>query len=187
MAIRLRSKTNVDAPDGEYPYGNIVDDDGSENGTPVDKEVYADIHQFFARLMEYAIENAVDGFDWNELPDNAYDGFQYFEALLRVAPYKVYRALLTQSGTSAPVATVLENTIGNVVWSRTGAGHYKGTLNGAFDPAKTHVLANGYASGYGYGFPDGTGNAFLVYSTLKNGTDDDNILTSSAVEVKVYP
>lgn len=29
--------------------------------------------------------------------------------------YKIYTALLTQSGTNAPVATVLENTIGNTV------------------------------------------------------------------------
>jgi hypothetical protein len=27
-------------------------------------------------------------------------------------PYKVYKALLTQSGTDAPVATVLQNTLG---------------------------------------------------------------------------
>jgi hypothetical protein len=34
-----------------------------------------------------------------------------------VKPYKVYTALLTQTGTTAPVATVLENTLGfDVVW-----------------------------------------------------------------------
>jgi len=32
-------------------------------------------------------------------------------------PYKVYTVLLSQSGTSAPTAIVLENTIGNIVWS----------------------------------------------------------------------
>ena len=32
-------------------------------------------------------------------------------------PYKVYTALLTQSGMTAPVATVLENTIGDINWS----------------------------------------------------------------------
>ena len=35
-----------------------------------------------------------------------------------VIPYKVYTALLTQTGTNAPVATVLENTLGGTpVWS----------------------------------------------------------------------
>jgi hypothetical protein len=49
-----------------------------------------------------------------------------------IRPYKVYTALLTQSGNDAPVATVLENTIGNIVWSRTSDGVYYATLVGAF-------------------------------------------------------
>lgn len=44
--------------------------------------------------------------------------------------YKVYTALLTQSGTDAPVATVLENTLGDIVWTRDSVGIYRGTLNG---------------------------------------------------------
>src|SRR5688572_16305439 len=52
--------------------------------------------------------------------------------------YKVYVALLTQTGTSAPVATVLENTLGGtVVWARGGTGEYTGTLAGAFTADKT--------------------------------------------------
>jgi hypothetical protein len=43
--------------------------------------------------------------------------------------YKVYTALLTQSGESAPVFTVLENTIGNVYWSYITAGVYTGTID----------------------------------------------------------
>lgn len=44
-----------------------------------------------------------------------------------------YVALLTQSGTDAPVATVLKNTLGGtVVWSYAGVGVYEGTLAGAF-------------------------------------------------------
>lgn len=52
-------------------------------------------------------------------------------------PYKVYTALLTQTGTDAPVATVLENTIGDIVWTRDGAGRYQGTLVGAFTRDKS--------------------------------------------------
>lgn len=54
-----------------------------------------------------------------------------------IKPYKVYTALLTQTGTNAPVATVFENTIGNIVWTRYGIGNYKGTLNDAFIANKT--------------------------------------------------
>lgn len=54
--------------------------------------------------------------------------------------YKIYRALLTQTGTSAPVATVLENTLGDdIVWTRGGAGQYTGTLNGAFTDNKVSL------------------------------------------------
>lgn len=46
---------------------------------------------------------------------------------------KVYRAVLTQSGTDAPTATVLENTLGGtVVWTRDNPGRYVATLVGAF-------------------------------------------------------
>ncbi len=54
-------------------------------------------------------------------------------------PYRVYTALLTQTGTDAPVATVLENTIGNIVWTRISAGNYQATLNGAFTLGKTYL------------------------------------------------
>jgi len=48
-------------------------------------------------------------------------------------PYKVYTALLTQSGTDAPVATVLENTLGgNVTYTRAQAGNYGIVSNNLF-------------------------------------------------------
>jgi hypothetical protein len=54
---------------------------------------------------------------------------------------KVYRALLTQTGTDAPVATVLENTLGgDVVWTRADIGVYVGTLAGAFPSASKTAL-----------------------------------------------
>lgn len=80
MAIPLSSKTNTSGVTGEYPYGNIKDNTGVNDGTPINKAVYADFHQFFARLMAKATE--VDAtFVYNNVPENAYDGFQYFEAL----------------------------------------------------------------------------------------------------------
>jgi len=56
-----------------------------------------------------------------------------------VRGYKIYTALLTQVGTSAPTATVLENTIGDIVWTRSGTGEYIGTLASAFTIDKTTV------------------------------------------------
>ena len=54
-------------------------------------------------------------------------------------PYKSYVALLTQVGTNPPTANVLENTLGNIVWTRVGVGTYCGTLTGALTTDKTFI------------------------------------------------
>ena len=56
--------------------------------------------------------------------------------------YKSYVALISQTGTAAPTVTVLENTIGNIVWTRFAAGDYRGTLTGAFTSGKVFCLSN---------------------------------------------
>lgn len=73
--IALKNKPNVQAPDSDYPYGDIKDDTGANDGTPVDRQVYGDFHQFFEKLMHEAKLTA------NGLPDNDYNGFQLFDAL----------------------------------------------------------------------------------------------------------
>lgn len=109
---------------------------------------------------------------------------------------KVYRALLTQTGTAAPVATVLENTLGGtVVWTRTLGGVYVATLAGAFTASKTALL-------HGDGI---TGAEFsIIYFSRTNGnvlqlvTQDvdvtgatlviaDAILSETFVQILVYP
>lgn len=54
--------------------------------------------------------------------------------------YKEYVALLTQAGTDAPVATVLSNTIGEIVWTRIITGYYNATSSGLFTPNKTAIV-----------------------------------------------
>jgi len=58
------------------------------------------------------------------------------------ASYTVYRCTLKQTGTNAPVATVIENTLsGTPVWSRTFNGDYTLTLAGEFpDENKVVIL-----------------------------------------------
>lgn len=75
MAIALIDKTRVEAPSVDYPYGNIKDTIPGDKGTPVNKEVYADMHQFFEKIM------ADSGVVANGLPENFTNGFQFFEAL----------------------------------------------------------------------------------------------------------
>lgn len=55
--------------------------------------------------------------------------------------YSKYVAILDQPGdTSAPVATILENSLsGPIVWARNNVGIYEGTLTGAFTTNKTFI------------------------------------------------
>lgn len=116
-------------------------------------------------------------------------------AIVSASAPKVYKALLTQTGTAAPVATVLENTLGGtVVWTRTSTGYYSATLNGAFTLGKTFILNKS-------GFITVDENfTFLINTTLtansieiSSFTDyptsavSDNILISFPIEILVYP
>jgi hypothetical protein len=79
MAYAITDKPNTEAPSADYPFGNIKDKTISTSGTPVNKLVYTDIHQFFAKLMDYA------GVTPNGLPDNEYSGWQLMEALMELS------------------------------------------------------------------------------------------------------
>jgi len=76
MAIKLSDKPNVTAPGGAYSYGDIKDNSGSNDGTPVNRLCYGDFHQFFEKLMAEA------GVVHNGLPDNDTNTYQLFQALL---------------------------------------------------------------------------------------------------------
>jgi len=59
--------------------------------------------------------------------------------------YTVYTALITQTGTAAPVATVLQNTTGKTfTYARTSGGDYTVTASSSlFTTNKTIVFLNG--------------------------------------------
>lgn len=104
-------------------------------------------------------------------------------------PYKVYTALLTQTGTNAPVATVLENTLGgDIVWTRDSAGYYIGTLTGEFLLNKTFI-SNSFVElnqfedkVYMYREND---NVIALRSYL-GGTQDDGLINHFPIEIRVY-
>lgn len=105
---------------------------------------------------------------------------------------KQYVALLTQTGTNAPVATVLANTLGGtVVWARDAQGQYSATLANAFTASKTVIIAANTTA-------DGTGcyvktqiqntSTVSVSAVLEGGsTYSDDQLENTAVTINVYP
>lgn len=111
-------------------------------------------------------------------------------------PYKVYTALLTQSGTDDPVATVLENTLsGTPVWTRVDTGQYYCTLVNEFTSGKTvmHVTPQIYSESstdiYTLQPTPQTSDIFLLETTYTYSLSD-GILGSSnqhCIEIRVYP
>lgn len=76
-------------------------------------------------------------------------------------PYKVYTALVQKIGAQNPTVIVLENTIGNIVWTRYALGKDRATLTGAFTSGKTIVFL-------------GTGNNQpLIYDTPVSVNNSD--------------
>ena len=95
--------------------------------------------------------------------------------------YKSYVALLSQSSTAAPTATELENSIGSILWSRSAAGSYTATLNGAFPSGKTFVRINPSSVG-GAAIALRSGDNIITVTTASS----DGVLSLNPFEIRVY-
>ncbi len=92
--IPLKNNANVDNSDlANYPDGRIKDNQGSGDGTPVNRSVYGDLHSNISKLMRlYDITPT-------GLPDNETSGYQIIEALSALASKNDYIYPLTTNGT----------------------------------------------------------------------------------------
>lgn len=104
--------------------------------------------------------------------------------------YKVYTALISQSGTSDPTATILDNTIGSIVWTRVSDGFYRGTLSGAFTTDKTWPMINtnifAKTEGQAKFVLAGTQNYVEIYTSDTTGALADDRLNGTSIEIRVY-
>lgn len=111
-------------------------------------------------------------------------------------PYKVYTALLTQKDKLIPpTAIVLENTIGDIVWTYDSAGVYKATLVGAFPDAnkfftlnyKSMVEAEKFIGVKVQNIDSFDVRTFVVsYSPSIAYTPEDGMLDNYPIEIRVY-
>ena len=106
------------------------------------------------------------------------------------AGYLKYVALLAQTGTSAPVPTVLENTLGAIAWTRAGTGEYHAELTGAFREGKTFVsvsIMTGSVVAVMYSNRENNNFMyFFAYSAspvMGDAVDD----WTAFIEIRVYP
>lgn len=94
--------------------------------------------------------------------------------------YKVYTALLDQSGTGDPAVGTLEDTIGIQVWTRGSQGNYSSLFNSSQDPLKIVFPNNiqfgnsGSAATY---YPISDGATIIGYYTLGVVTSDATTAT----------
>jgi hypothetical protein len=102
--------------------------------------------------------------------------------------YKVYSALLTQSGTNNPVATVLENTLDTeIVFGYNSAGSYFVNCGtpGKFPQQKTGILIQPTSNNMRiYRVADDS----FILNTYTNSTTTaaNSILNQTLIEIRVY-
>ena len=107
-------------------------------------------------------------------------------------PYKSYVAKLSQSGTSAPTTTVLENTLdGPITFSRVLQGFYGLNLSGAFPLNKTFLMIKS-AVGETLNPPvmcqferSDDDNLYILTRDASNNFQDD-VLNQTEIEIRVY-
>lgn len=116
-------------------------------------------------------------------------------------PYKIYTALLTQSGENPPTAIELENTIGNISFTYTTVGTYEMNLPIPIDIDKTFLyIGNGPSlvsrlfyeeEGFktiSFNVPSGVSSTLFLFSSL-DGTGStylNNKFNKTPIEIRVY-
>lgn len=133
--------------------------------------------------------------DLKERKDKLNNSKTEYLSLDDIRGYKVYTALLTQSGTDAPVATVLENTLGDIVWSREGEGKYIATSTNLYTESKTlilHGVTDSFNSEQGV-IPfviqkDFSNSSIIKVNTFSITSDieQDGFLYETPIEIRVY-
>jgi len=139
----------------------------------------------YPEVVPPALDDLIIGTDVSN--SNATKNFVIEDVLALGASYKVYTALLTQTGTNAPVATVLENTLGaTITWSYVGVGQYYATASSAvFIAGKTAgILSNSSSTGIN-AFVNISTTVFNTVTTL-SGVASNNELFKNMVEIRVY-
>ena len=108
--------------------------------------------------------------------------------------YKVYTALLNQTGGNAPVATVLQNTLGTISFTYIESGKYSVNSSGLFTLNKTMLMITSFGK-----FEGGIINTYRFLNTISDNTDSslviyvagtmggvNDILVNTPIEIRVY-
>lgn len=98
-----------------------------------------------------------------------------------------YTALISQTGTDAPTAIVLADSIGGITWTRIAQGQYLGTPSTPFDVLNTLViLGNVEHDHLATASVTSDGNIYVTTFDTSNHQDNDDVLRYSPIEVRIY-
>lgn len=108
---------------------------------------------------------------------------------------KVYVALLSQTGTDAPVATVLKNTLGFIpTFAYSGQGQYTINSSAGFTANKTWVntpntVNDGDPFSTGYIIQCAIASTSQIVLTCSNIVSGgaDGVINNTPIEIRVYP
>jgi len=124
-------------------------------------------------------------------PDNARVANGSGEIVRLTGGPKVWRGLLSQTGTDAPTAIVLENSLGgDIVWTYSSTGIYLGTLVGAFPANKTFTIGSASHDGSNLSFSvprRASDNIVGVVSVTSSNVLTDSLLLANELQILVYP
>lgn len=141
---------------------------------------------------KYTFQELIDRIEFArffDLPRMTREALKRLKALIDTnePKYKVYTALLTQTGTDAPTTIVIENTLGyNPVFTYDGLGLYSMILQEATFLKTISTLQ------YDERF---NGNKILIHAeetnlvsifTLVEGTLSNDVLNTTPIEIRVY-
>jgi len=103
-----------------------------------------------------------------------------------VVNYKKYIATISQTGILDPTVTVLENTIGDIVWTRIGVGEYLGTLTGAFSAQDKVYCISGNNDFDSTSLKWNSVNDVILWSFDSTHSPIDASLNYTTIEIRVY-
>jgi hypothetical protein len=102
--------------------------------------------------------------------------------------YKSYVALISQSGTSAPSVTILENTLGDVTFSYVAVGRYELITDGLLTLNKTFALITNSNRGTNSVYQTSVNALRLACRdlTVTGNAYMDDALDNTSIEIRVY-
>ena len=128
---------------------------------------------------------AEDGITTKNLQVETINGQSVSNAL---PTYSKYIALISQTGTNDPTLSILENDLGDLVFTRAAIGRYEATLTGAF-PTQGQVylmVSNSQVDTYLRIFWTSTDTIEIRTLDFTN-TLTDGLLDYNTLEIRVYP